>query len=163
MYKTKVTNTSNNTIILKEGNAGEYSAIGTLHKDESMIMSVSANATYREYWFAVDPGTSEDKIILTSDDCMDLKEIKIFEKANKIGWTGTPRNNSEPGSKSKDSVFTRTWRFWRGLFNPTTLDTEDAEGAKGKSKERKEDLKPEQSQDRAGDEDAEKFEASGIK
>lgn len=51
----------------------------------------------------------------------------------------------------------------RELLNPTTLDTKDAEGAKGESKERKEELKPEQSQDRAGDEDAEKFEASGNK
>lgn len=51
----------------------------------------------------------------------------------------------------------------RELWNPTTLDTKDAEGAKGESKERKEELKPEQSQGRAGDEDAEKFEASGNK
>lgn len=51
----------------------------------------------------------------------------------------------------------------REFFNPTTLDKEDAEGAKGKSIERKEDLKPEESPNRAGDEDAEKSEASGIK
>lgn len=117
MFKTKVTNESNNTIILKEGNAGEFCALGTLQKDASMTMSVSANATYREYWFAVDPGTSEDKIILTSDDCMDLKEIKIIEEDNKIGWTGTPRKKPEAGSKSKETVFSRIGRFVRYLSN----------------------------------------------
>lgn len=117
MYTTKVTNASNSTIILKEGNAGEFCALGTLHKDESMTMKVSANATYREYWFAVDPGPSEDKIILTSDDCMDLKEIKIIEEENKITWTGTSRKNPEAGTKSKETVLSRIGRFFRYLSN----------------------------------------------
>lgn len=117
MYKTKVTNESKNTIILKEGNAGVYSALGKLHKDESMTLEVSANATYREYWFAVDPGTSGDKIILTSDDCLGLKEVKITEEADKIIWKGTPRKKSEPGPKSKDSFISRAWRNFRYLSN----------------------------------------------
>lgn len=117
MYKTKVTNASDRTIILKEGNAGVYSKLGTLHKDESMILEVSASATYREYWFAVAPGTADDKIILTSDDCLGLKEVRITEEGDKITWKGTPRKKSEPGLKSKDSVFSRTWRFFRYLSN----------------------------------------------
>ena len=117
MYKTKVTNASNNVLIVKEGNAGVYSALGMLHTYESMTLEVSANATYREYWFLVAPGTADDKIILTSDDCLDLKEVEITQEGDKITWKGTLRKNSEPGSKSKDSFISRTWRYFRYLSN----------------------------------------------
>lgn len=120
MPRTKVTNESNNTIILKEGNAGVFSELRTLHKDDSMVLDVTANATYREYWFAVDPETAGHKVILTSDDCLDYKVVKIVEdlETKKISWTGTKRE--ERGSKSKESVFTwisRMWPFGRYLSN----------------------------------------------
>ena len=118
MPRTKVINLSNNTIILKEGNAGIFNELATLRKGESMDLSISPNATYREYWFAaVDSGSAGHKVILTSDDCLDSKEVRIVVVDNKIRWISMARPKSEHGLKSKGSFFSWIWPFRRYLSN----------------------------------------------
>lgn len=90
-------NATKNKIILKEGNAGVYSVLGTLKQGESKTLKVSPNATYREYWFAADPERTEDKIILTSDDCMEYKEVTLVEEKGKISWTGIKNSSGVVG------------------------------------------------------------------
>ena len=119
MSKTKVINASSKPIILREGNAGVFSGLATLPKGESMTLHKSASDTYREYSFAVDPETADQKVTLHSNDLFATKEVRIVVEANKISWTGT-LGHEERGSKSKESVVTwisRIWRSWRYLSN----------------------------------------------
>jgi hypothetical protein len=91
--KTKVINLTKYEITVKEGNAGIFSKLqtlapwqGTTTKPDSCKIEVDQNATFREYWMVLPPEHQNlPKIIVTSDDCVDSKEIKIsYDDAKRI-------------------------------------------------------------------------------
>lgn len=109
--KTKVINESTALIDLKQGSANIYHLLYTLQpkgKAGSVYtINLESNTTYREYWCAVQPGSEEDaRVIFSSDDCAEFKEVKIFEvepESKKYNWNGTvPR--AKGASKAGDQA-----------------------------------------------------------
>jgi hypothetical protein len=76
--KTKVTNRTCTTLILKEGTGGIFRTLhtfGTATVDYNI--NVDSNATYREYWCA-SVANDPTAIVLSSDDCQEYKEVTIM-------------------------------------------------------------------------------------
>lgn len=105
--KTKVFNLTKYEITVKEGNAGIFSKLqtlepwhGTTTKSDSYTIEVDQNATFREYWMVLPPEHQNlPKIIVTSDDCVDSKQIKIsYDDAKRNFFT----EKIERGGKSKE-------------------------------------------------------------
>lgn len=96
MPRTKVVNQTGSSIILKEGTAGVYRMLcANLQTGKEYNIKVDTNATYREYWCAV---TSDDDkhVVLSSDDCMEYREVRIRLKADKTyTWDAVKRKTHE--------------------------------------------------------------------
>ncbi|KAG0562730.1 hypothetical protein KC19_9G167900 [Ceratodon purpureus] len=127
VLKTNVTNKSAVRIVLKQGSANIYSKLSTLqpdgHADSVYTISLESNTTYREYWCAVQPGSEgDDRVIFSSDDCAEYKEVKIIELeppgSKKYGWVGTvPRaKKADDASKAGDHAPPTLWKKFIGLF-----------------------------------------------
>ena len=110
--KTKVFNYTEHKITVKEGNAGIYVVLqelspcnGITTKPDSCTIEVDQNATFREYWMVLPPEHQNlPKIIVTSDDCVDSKQIGIrYDKEKREFFTDkTPRDNKhkEPANRN---------------------------------------------------------------
>ena len=92
MVTTKVTNDCIVFVEIKEGNAGVYSNVGKVEPKESLYLTVSEQATYREYWCVKDKG---EEVFLTSDDCVEWEDVKIYmNETGKLAWVGTKERTS---------------------------------------------------------------------
>ncbi|KAG0605801.1 hypothetical protein M758_9G088500 [Ceratodon purpureus] len=131
--KTKVTNESTVRIELKQGSANIYQKLCTLQpkgqNGSVYTISLESSTTYREYWCAVQPGSEGDaRVIFSSDDCAEFKEVKIIELepgSKKYGWKGTVSraNRAEDASKAGDQAQAPTpappltlWKKFTGFF-----------------------------------------------
>lgn len=79
---------------LKEGNAGVYTNIATLHpnKQNTHNVDIDPNATYREYVVAT--GVEGQKVFVTSDDCADNERITIVKKGDTYDKEVVVRGNT---------------------------------------------------------------------
>ncbi|KAG0577583.1 hypothetical protein KC19_5G166300 [Ceratodon purpureus] len=80
--KTKVINKTGGEIYLQEGNVSVYKVVAKLCNDESHVISLDPNATYRDYVFMIMPDMTQLDSSISSDDCMEYSEIKIMRSAN---------------------------------------------------------------------------------
>jgi len=94
MVTTKVTNTSKFDVEIKEGNAGVYSTVGVVEPNKSLCLTINEHATYREYWCAMQPSATGEKVILTSDDCAECEEVEIFiDDGGQLAWKPVQKRN----------------------------------------------------------------------
>lgn len=101
-------------ITVKEGNAGIYSELqilspwdGAPTKSGSCTIEVDQNATFREYWMVLPPEHQNlPKIIVTSDDCVDSKQIKIRydEKKKEFVTDKIPRPNKHKEQANRNAA-----------------------------------------------------------
>jgi len=76
--KTKLTNDTGATISVKLSTSGIPLKLTEVVTGGSHTISIDPHATYREFWFAQEPGTNTvNKAILTSDNCAEWKEVSI--------------------------------------------------------------------------------------
>jgi hypothetical protein len=116
MVTTKVTNTSDFAVEIKEGNAGVYSTVGVVKSKNSLCLSINEHATYREYWCAMQPNATGEKVILTSDDCAEHEEVEIYIDARgQLAWKPVkPRNPKR--LVPNDETLANIVGWFRGLF-----------------------------------------------
>lgn len=107
MQKTKVINATGTKIIVKMSNNGIITKLlnGEVESGGSYTISIDPNATYREYWCAVPPGTNpQKKTILSSDDCAEFREVKVMKDDTvnppEYYWRGTKFRNSKSVASS---------------------------------------------------------------
>jgi len=98
MPKTTVINGTTKPLTLKEGTAGIFTLLKKkLQPNESYQIVVDTNATYREYWCAAKADDPDGGVVLSSDDCEDLKEVTIIEKVDgTYSYTGVMRESGKP-------------------------------------------------------------------
>lgn len=114
--KTKVINRTGSAVQLTMSTGGIQSqeSMRPVENNAPYTISIDANATYREYWCAVQPG-NRDKVILSSDDCAEFSEVTLIARNGKYAWEGTrfrdarraphqappvPANGAPQGSRS---------------------------------------------------------------
>lgn len=125
--ETKVINETVEKITLKQGSAGVFSQLYTLQPKgapgSSFIIKLESNTTYREYWCAQQPGppSNEPRVIFSSDDCAEYKEVRIFEVkpagSKKYTWEGTvPRVKSEGQADSAPAASHSLLKKFLGFF-----------------------------------------------
>ena len=108
---TTLRNNTKSSVVLREGQVGVLRQVCEIAPGKEHKVRSNLTATYKEYWCALQPGNDHDKFILTSDDCIDWKEIEITSTdtvPNKFLWKGTipAKGNSkaaQPGSPSSQS------------------------------------------------------------
>jgi len=120
MPKTTVINGTDKPLALKEGTAGIFTLLKKLQPNESYQIVVDTNATYREYWCAV-KDDDPDGVVLSSDDCEDLKEVTIIETGTKpntkFSYKGVNRESTtEEPSSSKTTKHGGPMTWLRGFF-----------------------------------------------
>ena len=100
---TEVVNETDVVITLKQGSAGVFSVVGQVQPKKTHKIRVDTSTTYREYWCAVQPSTDpdQDKVVFSSDDCIEFKKVKIYEVEGRRGrykWEGISRRamSAEP-------------------------------------------------------------------
>ncbi|KAG0567450.1 hypothetical protein M758_7G142600 [Ceratodon purpureus] len=93
--KTKVINNTGSPVNLTMSTGGIQSRESTepVRDQFHYTISIDPNATYREYWCAVQPG-NKGKVILSSDDCAEYSEVTLVEKNGKYAWEGTKLRDS---------------------------------------------------------------------
>lgn len=127
--ETKLHNLTEIEIELKAGNHAIFRTIARIKPKGTYVVSSNANETYKEYWCAMQ--ASKEKIILSSDDCMDWKEIAI--KANdddpsKFWWKGTVSRDStsqtaDAGAEPPGGFLASARRFIGKIFSPNKSHT----------------------------------------
>jgi len=99
MPTTKVINGTDKPLTLKEGTAGIFTTLKKLQPQGSYQIVVDTNATYREYWCAVKADDPDGGVVLSSDDCEDLKQVTIIEnkteKTTTYSYEGVKRESGE--------------------------------------------------------------------
>lgn len=106
MIITKIHNNTNSVVTLREGQVGVLRKVCEIQPGGCHQVRSNLTATYKEYWCAVQPSVANDKFILTSDDCIDWKEIEIRPKENdktKFEWKGMVAAKSIPGQGGVNS------------------------------------------------------------
>jgi hypothetical protein len=115
--KTKVINRTGSAVQLTMSTGGIQSqeSMRPVENNAPYTISIDANATYREYWCAVQPGNRDNLVILSSDDCAEYSEVTLVAKNGKYAWQGTrfrdarraphqappvPANGAPQGSRS---------------------------------------------------------------
>lgn len=107
--KTKVINNTGYEVILKLSTGGVISKLRDepLPQGEHYYISIDLTTTYREYWCAVQPNTSHDKVILSSDDCAQFSEVTLFAETLATGtrynWKGTRSRSSRGNKKTRQA------------------------------------------------------------
>lgn len=96
MPKTKVVNMTGSSISVKEGTAGVFRTVcQELKDDEAYTVKGDKNATYREYWCVVPPD-DDKRVVLSSDDCMEYKELHVKLNANnEYTWDAVRRRTQQ--------------------------------------------------------------------
>ena len=101
MLKTVLHNKTNETITLMESQGGVLRVMPehTLQRGERKTVRTNESATYKEYWCAVQ--ANNEKVVLTSDDCIEWKELVIKHAVDASGanlesiiWMGTVKRKS---------------------------------------------------------------------
>lgn len=90
--KTKLTNNTGTTISVHMNNSGIPLKVKEVVTGGSHNILIDPHATYREFWCAQLPGTnSVNKAILTSDNCVEWREVSIIKVGTGFDWRGTKR------------------------------------------------------------------------
>jgi len=121
MVTTKVTNTSKFDVEIKEGNAGVYSTVGVVKSEHSLWLTINEHATYREYWCAMQPSATGEKVILTSDDCAECEEVEIFIDGGQLAWKSVQKRNQKrlvPNDKTLANFFGWVRSFFKRENSP---------------------------------------------
>lgn len=113
MVTTKVINNSDSSVEIKEGNAGVYCRIGEVLAHNSLTLTVNQHATYREYWCATQPNDGE-KVILTSDDCVECEEVEIYMASGRLAWKKLKLRKKQ--GQHADANIIRFFTWIGGLF-----------------------------------------------
>ena len=99
MIITTLRNNTDSKVVLREGHVGVLRKVCEIPAHGSYQVRSNLTATYKEYWCAVQE--NNEKFILTSDDCIDWKEIEIRPKdgdPTKFEWKGrVPAKASQQG------------------------------------------------------------------
>ena len=70
-----------------EGNVGVYAIVGRVKPGSFLRLTVSELAVYREYWCAAKPNDTGERVLFTSGDCMEFKEVEIYiDEYGKLAW-----------------------------------------------------------------------------
>lgn len=75
--ETKVANRSDREVVLKLSNAGVNFKLSTIPKDTFAMIKCEENGTYRECLVAEVNVEAGNPIVITSDDCLEFKELII--------------------------------------------------------------------------------------
>lgn len=96
--KTTIHNKTQNDFNLKERTAGVSRELNVIKKSGGKyVVDVNSDATYKEYW-CVTNNDDLNAVILSSDDCLDFKEIEIVETKDSTPaykWKGTVDRKSQ--------------------------------------------------------------------
>jgi hypothetical protein len=111
MMTTTLRNNTQSSVALREGQVGVLRKVCEIPPGGEHKVRSNLTATYKEYWCALQPSNDHDKFILTSDDCIDWKEIEITSTdtvPKKFLWKGTipAKGNAkaaQPGSPCSPS------------------------------------------------------------
>jgi len=115
MVTTKVTNTSKFDVEIKEGNAGVYSKVGVVEPNKSLCLTINENATYREYWCAMQPSENGEKVILSSDECAEHAEVEIYIGAGgQLAWKSVKSRGH--GLRPTDATLGNVFGWFGNLF-----------------------------------------------
>ncbi|KAG0565335.1 hypothetical protein KC19_8G183000 [Ceratodon purpureus] len=145
---TVLRNATKGTVVLREGQVGVLRRVCEIPAGETHKVRSNLTATYKEYWCALQPSSNDDKFILTSDDCIDWREIEIITTDDTVGkkflWkgvvpakgtsksdnTGTQSDSGSPSSQSAGaSTFLsrlRSSRLFGWVFKHKPLGTAPA-------------------------------------
>lgn len=96
--KTKVINTTEDTLLIKEGTQGVFRRVQTLLPNKNCDIKVDSNSTYREYWCAA-VDNDPNAMILSSDDCQDNRSVDIYKDGGKFRWR--PSNSCKSSAPPK--------------------------------------------------------------
>lgn len=122
MVTTRVTNRSEVDVEIKEGNAGVYSKVGVVKHNDSLCLNLNEHATYREYWCAMQPNATGEKVILTSDDCAEYEEVEIYiGAAGQLAWKPVRDRKSVrlPSDARFEKIFGwfSNWNFFKKVHS----------------------------------------------
>jgi len=116
--KTKVINKTGADVILKLSTGGIISKLSNepLVNGGHYFISIDLTTTYREYWCAVQPNagpnSSNDKVILNSDDCAEYSEVTLTtekvpngagHEVTRYKWVGTRRRDAKKNKQQQGS------------------------------------------------------------
>ena len=105
-------------LILKEGTAGIYRLLKKFPHGTDYKINVDPNATYREYWCAVD-ANDPNAIVLSSDDCQEYKEVTVTIQDGRYDWENNrvPRDGKQKDARQSAAPresFLGKW--WNAIF-----------------------------------------------
>lgn len=104
--KTKVINRTGSAVQLTMSTGGIQSqeSMRPVENNAHYTICIDANATYREYWCAVQPGNRDNLVILSSDDCAEFSEVTLIARNGKYAWEGTRLRDSRRASHQAPPV-----------------------------------------------------------
>jgi hypothetical protein len=109
MVATEIVNATEDSLFLKEGNAGVYRDIKTLKPLDRHTIEIDPNATYREYVVVSAP--RGDKVFVTSDDCIDNSTIKIVvDGAGKYVFEAVSRGVTKAAEPVQGGFFAKIFK-----------------------------------------------------